>query len=276
MAYLRKSDYNHLIQEFNLNQITSGNDSILDKCEQIAIAEIKGYLSARFEVDNELNSVTLFSSSATYTAGKIVYIDGEEYDDGKTYALDAIVNHLNKIYICIQAGVDKMGDVSYWTLLGDKDDLFYAKFPSPEFDFEKAYKKDDQVFYKGREYTAIKPSQGIKPDDPTYGVQFWGEGEAYTFTGQLPTNTTYFTHGDLRNQQLLMVAIDMTLYHLHKRIAPRNIPELRVKCYDDAVIWLSKCADGKIIPNLELIQPKSQASGLRTRFGYNVKNQNNY
>ena len=277
MAYLRKNDYYHLIQESNLDQVISRDVAILEKAQDIAIAEIKGYLSARFEVDSELKDVTDFRNSATYTAGQTIYLDGEEYDDGKTYSVDElVVDHLDDVYICIQSGVDKINDPLYFTLLGKANEMFYSAFPSTPYNYRTEYLKDAEVFYKGKEYTAVLPNTGIKPDDVNLGVKYWGNGTVYTFTGQLVTDEDYWTHGDLRNAHLLMTAINLTLYHVHCRIAPRNIPDLRVKAYDDAIMWLTKCSDGRVIPNLELIRPKSETSGTRTRFGYKSKNQNNY
>lgn len=276
MAYLRKEDYYHLIQLSNLNQLTNNDDKLLDRCEGIATAEINGYLSARFEVAKEMKDVTLWSVTKEYTGGEIVYLDGDTYDSGTTYSVDDIVKQEGNVYICIQSGVDKLSDDTYFTLIGQTETLYYSVYPSPKYNYLTEYSTGDEVFYDGKEYTALKDNQGIKPDDATNGATYWGSGTAYNFTGDLINDSTYWAEGDLRNQQLLMITIDLTLYHIHKRIAPQNIPDLRVKCYDDAIKVLSKWASGDLIPNIELIRPKSSTSGIRTRFGYSVKNENNY
>jgi hypothetical protein len=67
--------------------------------------------------------------------------------------------------------------------------------------------------------------------------------------------------------------IDIALYHIHSRIAPRNIPDLRVKRYDDAKKWLKMCAHGDITPNILLKTPRS---GCKIRIGSQTKNTNNY
>ena len=78
--------------------------------------------------------------------------------------------------------------------------------------------------------------------------------------------------GDDRDPQLLNYIIDMAIYHLHSRIAPRNIPELRVTRYENAVQWLKMCAFGDVTPKLEL-----NPTGSRFIIsGSNTKNQNNY
>jgi len=79
--------------------------------------------------------------------------------------------------------------------------------------------------------------------------------------------------GEDRDAQLLSYIIDLCLYHLHSRIAPRNIPELRQTRYDNAVLWLKMCVSGDVTPKLEL-NPNNQ--GLMTRYGGNTKNINMY
>lgn len=79
--------------------------------------------------------------------------------------------------------------------------------------------------------------------------------------------------GDNRNPNIVESYIDITLYKVHKGIAPRNIPELRVKAYDDAIDNLEKYADGRITLNITKLQP---LHGNKIRFNGNIKNTNNY
>jgi hypothetical protein len=109
MAYLRKEDYFHLIQELNLNQITSENYDLLDKCQDIAIAQIKGYLAARFEVDSELKDLSAWAHNIDYTGGDIVYLVADDYDSGTSYVENNLVTYEDQVYICIQDGVDEIG-----------------------------------------------------------------------------------------------------------------------------------------------------------------------
>ena len=53
-----------------------------------------------------------------------------------------------------------------------------------------------------------------------------------------------------RHPLILMYAVDIALYHLHSRIAPRKIPQIRFDRYDSAVIWLKAVAKGEISPDL--------------------------
>lgn len=79
--------------------------------------------------------------------------------------------------------------------------------------------------------------------------------------------------GTNRDAQMLSVVVDIALYHLHSRIAPRNIPELRQSRYENALSWLKMCAFGDITPALTKLTP---TSGMRIRFGGNTKNINQY
>jgi phage gp36-like protein len=79
--------------------------------------------------------------------------------------------------------------------------------------------------------------------------------------------------GTARDPQLLAYIIDIALFHLHSRIAPRNVPELRQTRYENAVAWLKMCAYGDVTPKLEVITP---AQGNRIRYGGNTKNTNQY
>lgn len=97
--------------------------------------------------------------------------------------------------------------------------------------------------------------------------------------------------GSGRDQQMVAKVIDIALFHLHQRIAPRNIPELRTVRYmgkdEDrglvngsvvypsycALGWLQACAFGDITPKLTKIEP---LQGTRIRYGGNQKRQNSY
>ena len=112
-------------------------------------------------------------------------------------------------------------------------------------------------------------------------VSSWFSGTTYYFSGQVPTNTTYWTQGDNRNPQVKMYLIDIILYHLHSRINPRNIPELRAIRYDGdtpqqntgAIGWLKNIEKGKVNLNCPEIEP---AQGGNIRFGSYPKASNWY
>lgn len=93
-------------------------------------------------------------------------------------------------------------------------------------------------------------------------------------TDQLLTNSEYFTERDERNSKLVDVTIDVLLYHIHSRISPRNIPDLRRLRYDGddpaqrggAIGWLKQVQKGTITPNLP-VTDNSDQSGHRVSWG---------
>ena len=56
--------------------------------------------------------------------------------------------------------------------------------------------------------------------------------------------------GANRNAEIIMYYIDMVLYHLHSRINPGQVPELRKERYGDAITWLDKMASGDYAADL--------------------------
>lgn len=118
------------------------------------------------------------------------------------------------------------------------------------------YTTGNRVSYNSIIYQALANSLNITPDSD---ITKW--------------QPVSWSQGDDRSAQLVQKMIDVCIYHLHSAIAPRNIPELRVKRYDDAISWLDKCARGEITLDSPLIQP---IQGNRIRYGGNLKNNNSY
>lgn len=59
--------------------------------------------------------------------------------------------------------------------------------------------------------------------------------------------------GDARNQFIVALMVDMVIYHLHKRINPGQIPQLRLDAYTNAKEDLDKIASGSFEPDLPLV-----------------------
>lgn len=252
MGYLISADYNRQIQTDNINQIIGNDTSILTGAELAAESELKSYLVQKYDVAKEFRPTLPFSELATYKGNDLV---------------------------------------TYGTAPNIK--LYYVTPPAEEFDYKKYYSVGDVVSYKDKTYTCRISSSSLSheaalqyltisnlpygnvfPDDPANGVQYWGTGTPYSITGDLPTDNTKWTQGDNRNQQLVMYMVDVVLYHIHSRIAPRNIPQLRMDRYDAAISWLKNVAKGDdITADIPRIQPKR---GNRIRYGGNVKNINTY
>lgn len=249
MGYITAKDLQRTIQDVNLNQIIGNDATILERSILAAEAEAKSYLRQKYVLEAEFTDTDLYS--------------------------------ITKQYYANNRAVDTNGDI------------YYAKLPAAAFEFSGVYKLNDQVYWKGKVYTCKVPTTAIThevalqygfyqnlpytnvaPDDLVNGFQYWGSGVSYSVPVGTPLiNTVYWVAGDNRDAQMVMFIIDVALFHLHSRIAPRNIPELRVKRYEAAVEWFHMCGEGKVTPALPLIQPKQ---GNRIRYGGNVKNINNY
>lgn len=294
MAYLIAKDLSKQIQSENLAQITGGDSSITDACILTAIAEMESYLVQKYDVTNEFQDLTLWNKANIYNPTNRVYLNATAYSSSATYATGVLVLQAGSVYRCKTAvNTPEAFNAAKWDLLGAQYAIFNAKYPKPLFNYNQQYAVGNQVYWLGKTYTcriqtrplsqltALQyrqyqniPFLNVAPNDVNEGVQYWGEGITYNVPADTDIlNTDYWVPGDNRNQQILTYLVDITLYHIHSRIAPRNIPELRVKRYDDAVKWLKMAARGEITPALPIIQP---TQGGRIRYGGNIKQINSY
>jgi phage gp36-like protein len=62
-------------------------------------------------------------------------------------------------------------------------------------------------------------------------------------------DTIFAATGEDRNKLVLMMAIDITLYHIHSAHNPQRFPQTRKDRYDRAIKWLEMVQSGKIVPN---------------------------
>lgn len=78
--------------------------------------------------------------------------------------------------------------------------------------------------------------------------------------------TIFAATGTERNALLMMYMIDITLYHIHSRVNPRQVPEIRFVRYEAAITWLKSVSAGKIVANLELL-PDTDGTGTNNNAG---------
>jgi len=310
MAYLIKTDYYRLIQDANLQQILDNDVTIQNGTELAAQAEAISHLQQKYDVAAEFTDTRVWKSNHTYVAGDRVYLDAPAWVSATHYTVGTTTLYNNSVYICITDNTDATFTSAHWTNLGFQYTIFSAQYPYGQFDLYSSYKIGDAVWYKNNIYTcriataildhqtALQynmtqnlPYPNIFPDDIQSGLQYWGTPTSYVITpGTLPTDSAWIQI-DTRDQQLVQKLVDITLYHLMRRIAPRNIPQIRIDAYMgmpdmvkmgetgpifpvySALGWLQACARGEITPNLPLIQP---AKGRRIRFGGKVLGINTY
>lgn len=267
---LRDKDYDRVIQTDNLSQITESSQQVKLDMEQAAQAEMISYLKQRYLTARIFTDTQVFDNTATYKGKNLVEWTETAWSSSATYTINQRVSFVpagsaytyGYIYQCAvntSAGESPTTHPAKWTQITENYSLYYAKTPQAEYDKTKSYAINDQVWYEDVVYTCIQPCKNILPT--TSG--FWTAGSTYTFSGALPTDTTKWTKGDNRNQQIVLFLLDITLYHLHSRINPRNVPDLRKERYDGngptqsggAIGWLKKVASGDITADLPEIDP---------------------
>lgn len=268
---LRDLDYLRLIQADNLSQIIESNQQVRLDIEQSAQAEMKSYLAQRYKVNEVFSDTTVFDLTTIYRAKNLVeYTETAYATSGTAYSVGDRVLQAGYIYENTTAITAPAGafDSSKWTQICADKALFFVTLPEAEHDLVTEYAIGDKVWYNNRVYTAISANTNILPTDST----IWGLGVDYYVTGQYPDNTDFWTAGDNRNQQIVLFLIDIVLYHLHSRINPRNIPDLRKERYNGnsptdsggAIGWLKSVAHGNVQADLPVYSP---AQGLSMRYG---------
>lgn len=73
-------------------------------------------------------------------------------------------------------------------------------------------------------------------------------------SGRYDMEAIFSKEGEERNHFLLMIAIDIALYHLWSKRAPRKIPEMRSQRYQDALDWLKAVGEGTLSTDLPQLQ----------------------
>lgn len=293
MRFLFQNDY-YTVQNSQLQQLIQGNQARLLQAENAAQEEITSYLVQRFDVSGEFTDTAVWSMTSAYAPGNRVYLSAPNFDVTQSYSQYSQVLVNGTVYAANINVVPGLFNPTNWTAVGSPNDLFNAAFPFPKFNINSCYNVGDKVYWKGYVYTCTtatpKPStedliqyvyissiplNNVFPDSVNNANgQYWGTKTAYTVpVNTIITNSTYWTKGDNRSQQTVTYLMDIALYHLHASIAPMNIPELRVKRYDDAIGWLRKVAKGEITANFPVLQP---TQGLKRRFGGNIKVNNHY
>jgi hypothetical protein len=311
-TFIFYGDYAKQIQADNLQQVIGNNESLLEAIQYAAEKECQSYLRQKYDLTRVFKPITKHDKTKSYKAGDTVYLNADSYSAAETYTLTELVLNDGKVYVCSTAvTAPETFTPSKWTLLGNQYAIFWAILPKPCFDLREIYAVGDQVWWNDKVYTCRIATRTLShedklqtnssgsttivntfPDDNTSGTTYWGTGVAYTIPAAIElTNVTYWKPGDNRDQKLLMICVDIALYHAHARIAPRNTPELRTHRYigipEDrttsankviyptysALGWLQACANGDITPDMPIIQP---ISGKRIRFGGNAKLNNTY
>ena len=292
MSYLIFADFKKTIQSDNLMQIIGSDLNILSGIALTAQAQAVSYLTQQFQTSQEFTDTAIYDIKAIYKPGSRVYLDAIPYSTSQTYQLNELTLQLGQIFYCsIAIPSAQAFTASNWTLLGLQHDMYFGAYPFQKFDLYQLYAIGDNVYYNGKSYTCLIQTimyshesqlqsnsqqnfQNFFPTDQNKGSQYWQLISTYDIpAGANIKNPALWTFGDNRSSELVMYCCDMALYHLHSRIAPRNIPDLRVKRFDEAIKWFKLASRGEVTAALPSIQP---LQGGRIRYSTQTKQINNY
>lgn len=273
---LRDTDYLRVIQSDNLAQIIESNQQTKLDVEQSAQSEMIGYLTQRYITNQIFTDTKLFDIAATYNGKQLVEWSAPAFSATTVYTTGQYVLQNGYIYKSIAGSTAHAFLPAEWTQICLDKTLFYSKLPYDEYSNTTTYNIDNKVYYNNIQYTCTTSCVGILPTN----TQFWSAGAAYTITAAYPDDTDSWIQGDNRNQQIVMYLLDITLYHLHSRINPRNVPDLRKERYDGnsptqsggAIAFLKRVASGDVTADLPQILPQQ---GMSIRYGSAVAKQTN-
>jgi hypothetical protein len=273
---LRDLDYLRVIQSDNLAQIIESNQQTKLDVEQSAQSEMIGYLTQRYITSQIFTDTKVFDISSVYNGKQLVEWTAPNFSATTVYTTGQYVLQNGYIYKSIAGSTAHAFLATEWTQICLDKSLFYVFYPQPEYSNTTTYNVGDIIYYNNIQYTCLVSSLGILPTN----TQFWLAGSAYTVSGVYPDNTGRWAQGDNRNQQIVMYLLDITLYHLHSRINPRNVPDLRKERYDGnsptqsggAIAFLKRVASGDVTADLPQILPQQ---GMSIRYGSAVAKQTN-
>ena len=281
MGYLYYTDYKKNIEDKNIQDIISSDDSIRLDMEGVAQEELISYLIQKYDTAAEFKDSNDYLPTAQYNANNVIRLTGSAYIGTTNYGIGDLCSSFGFVYKSLlvnNLGHAPLGNPTWWKSLGAENKLFYSIYPEPLFEIRKYYRTGDKVFWNNKKYTCKIDTAMVFPDDLINGTTYWGVGIAYLVAVDKIGATdqgTYYLSGDCRSAKMVMSMCEIVLYHIHKRIAPNNIPDIRVKAYDDVITWLKDCASGNVTPNLNLLQTVDNS--IRIRYGSRqARNYNDY
>lgn len=96
-----------------------------------------------------------------------------------------------------------------------------------------------------------------------------------SLSGRYDTTAIFSAQDEERDNYIVMIAIDCTLYHLYTAIAPNLIPEHRSTRYQDAVDWLKDVRKGDANANLPRYKDEQGNDQFDFRISSERTNENN-
>lgn len=246
MDFLIENDYLHLIRKEILDVVTtepSVSPEILRvEAETSAEDEIKGYLIPRYDADRIFRANSIWDITKAYIFNDIVFITADAYVGANTYVTDDLIEFEGSIYRAkeaIAAAESPTTEPTKWDLLG-LNFAFFQALKTQLFVKDVVYSVGEFVDFESKRYEVIVQTTGIELPTST---QFFTLDTETVAAGTLPTVTAKWTAGDPRSSLIKRYMVDITLYELHSRVNPRNIPKFRIQRRDDAVSYLKMIID---------------------------------
>lgn len=135
---------------------------------------------------------------------------------------------------------------------------------------DREYLLGDVVLWRGRIYEALVEDATLEDvSDVNTWVERALDESVYQVVGAVNDadwpwlDGDNWLKGDVRNPLLVGDLVDIVLYHLFARVAPRQLNELRVKRYDDCLRKLKAVANGTFSYSLPLLREDLVPFGVR-------------
>lgn len=93
--------------------------------------------------------------------------------------------------------------------------------------------------------------------------------------GRYDCDTIFSATGEDRDDYIVMITIDIAIYHLWAKKAPKAIPEHRKERYSDALDWLTNVGSGEIPTDLPQLPADTYKGDVRISSRYKA-NDNKY
>jgi hypothetical protein len=270
IPYLVLSDYYSIIDAGQMNGLSAYGVE-RKQAEAFAIDEIKGYLSAKFDLDFEFTPTLPYDIAKTYHAGDRITLNYDAWVSGKTYVADDFMCLSGGCYKCQIDNSDTVFDLSKWLYVGKQYDIYHIPFPYPAFQLNIGqqdgvtipgyYKVGDIVCWANHTYTALMETNPVShnqllnykqtKDAPppnvfptaTNGDKFWQDNGEYVIdAGVLPNDQSWLLE-DNRTAKIVELTTTIALYKLLRRVMGSNMPEQRGREYQQAKEYL-KCVLG--------------------------------
>lgn len=273
--FLLTSDYSSIIQTTDLNQVTENTVQNLYDSEIKAISRMRTKLVQRYMVDIELGTMTTYSATTHYRtkertldiANNIYSVKSfDRYVNTTAYIIGNIVtDDEGYVYTAIAPSTGiVLSNTSYWSAM--------ANITPTDAPASLGFWSAVTAYVVGNVVNDTNGDFYISIQNGTNKVL---TNAAYWTKVTVTINSTYWQLLDTRYPLFVEIAMDLTLYNLHARINPRNIPELRKERNREALDQLDAWASGTDTAEVMQINADDQV-GFSIRYGSSIEKQNNF